>query len=137
MLGCSGSMPWRKASSGAAPAVCACERGERQPVYPSVCAPVFGVCVPFSQLEFLGFEMQHLQMCLVNCSPQLHSHSEGTIETKQLKCLSTWGRGYAAWVCLLARECVREICLLSRTARIFNEICVPPGEGRATRQSQH
>lgn len=84
-------MPWRKVASSAAPAACAYERGrDSLSVYSSICVPV--LVYVFSRTAWVSqFEMQHLQMCLVNCSPQLLSHSEGTIETKQLKELSTWG----------------------------------------------
>lgn len=54
------------------------------------------VCPSFSlspSLSFSLFEMQHLQMCLVNCSSQLLSRSEGGIAgTEQLK-VTAAGRG--------------------------------------------
>lgn len=56
------------------------------PLSASVVVYVFILAAWVSQ-----FEMQHLQMCLVNCSRQLLPHSAGTIETKQLKSLSPWG----------------------------------------------
>lgn len=73
---------------------------ERRSVYFSLCV---SVSVFFLTAWVSQFEMQHLQMCLVNCSPKLLSHSEGTTETKQLKSLSAWGaKTWCAWVCLPA-----------------------------------
>lgn len=113
---------WCCGRNCAAPAVCVCVREkDRQSVWIfSICACV-SVCVP-SQ-----FEMQHLQMCLVNCSHQLLFHSAGTIETKQLKQLSSWGEDL-----VLGCDC---LCMsdLFPLFKSLNWTC----NRTASRQSQH
>ena len=77
--------PWRKASSSAAPAsACMRERRETACIFLCLCAGVW--CVrSFLTAWVSRFEMQHLQMCLVNCSPPASLPFRGDHWNKAIK----------------------------------------------------